>query len=91
MGYKRYFINSKGLEFFKIVVNDSVENTKKFHTDGYLEIAWNRWTRFQDERRSTYPEQEQDKFLDSWGLNTHAKDDWLYLPFDFLLKLQNSR
>ena len=26
---------------------------KIFHTDGYLEIAWNWWSRCRDERRST--------------------------------------
>ena len=62
---------------------------KIFHTDGYPEISWNWWSIFRDERTSTQPEQEQEKLLYSWGLNTHAKDHWLYLPFDS--KFQNSK
>ena len=60
------------------------KSSRIFHTDGYLEIAWNQWSRWRYERRSTQPEQEQDKLLDYWGLNTHVKDNWLYLPFDCL-------
>ena len=42
------FSNPRDWNYSRLLLMILWKIFKKFHTDGYLEIAWNRWSRCQD-------------------------------------------